>query len=102
MKNNRITAPIIMPAELRPEEFAPYFSALAGWVGKNPQNLEGVFQDYRTDTKSENSPKARMEFFSFMFLECQAGIGFLRTLRRNRLGQSAFVGNHATPATSAN
>lgn len=102
MQNKRIPAPIIIPADLRPEEFATYFSALADWVRQNPKNLEGVFHDYRADTKSEDSPLARMEFISFLFFECEAGLDFLRTLQRNRLGQSAIVGNHATPATSAN
>ena len=102
MKNDSIIAPIYMPAELRPEEFANYFSAIAGWVRQHPKALESLFQDYRSETKSEDSPPARMWFNSFLFFECEAGLDFLRTLRRNRLGQSAFVGNHATPATSAN
>ena len=102
MQKNHISASIIIPADLRPEEFAPYFSALAAWAHKDPQNLETIFRSYRKDVNSDDSASARMEFISFFFFECEAGLDFLRALRRNRLGQSAFVGNHAAPATSAN
>ena len=102
MQNDRIPAPIIIPAELRPEEFATYFSALAAWVRKDPKSLEAVFQGYRKQKKSEDSAPARMEFISFIFFECEAGIDFLRTLRRNRLGQSGDLGALATRGTSAN
>lgn len=84
MKNERITALIIMPAEPRPEEFATYLSALAAWATKDPENLEAVFQMYREDTKSEDSFAERMKFTSFFFFECMPGIDFLASLRRNR------------------
>jgi hypothetical protein len=84
MKDNRITAPIIMPAELRPAEFATYLSALAAWASKDPENLEAVFQMYREDTKSEDSVPERMRFTSYFFFECKAGIDFLASLRLNR------------------
>lgn len=84
MKNNRITAPIIMPAELRPEEFATYLTALAAWASKDPENLEAVFQMYRSGTKSEDSASERMRFTSYFFFECKAGIDLLASLYKNR------------------
>lgn len=84
MKNTRIIAPLFMPAELRPEEFATYLTALAAWAHKGAKNLETLFQSYLDDTKSEDSAPARMEFLSFMFFECTPGIDFLASLHKNR------------------
>ena len=85
MKNQRIPVPIIIPADLRLEEFAPYFSALAAWVLKNPNSLESLFCEFRDDTKAADTPAARMEFTSRLFFECKAGSDFLATLQRTRL-----------------
>lgn len=87
MKNKRFVAPLIIPAELRLEEFASYFSALAKWVGKDPGNLEALFADYRASTNADDSTRDRLEFVSFLFWECTPGNNFLATLKRNRLSQ---------------
>lgn len=84
MKNHLIIAPLFMPAELRPEEFVTYLSALAAWIGKDAKNLESIFQDFRTDTKSEDTTPARMRFISYLFFECKAGSDMLQALRKGR------------------
>lgn len=91
MKNKRIAAPLIIPAELRLEEFATYFSALAEWVRQDPKNLAAVFSDYRADTKSADSAPARSRFISHLFFECKAGLDYLAVLQRNRLSQPTLA-----------
>lgn len=59
MKNNRITVPVIMPAELRPEEFATYFSSLAARAGPGANDLESIFQDYPRSKLHSADPSSR-------------------------------------------
>lgn len=94
MKNKRTAALITIPADLRLEEFAAYFSALAEWARPNPENLEVLFNDFRANVKSDDSVQARMKFSSYLFFECKAGIDFLATLKRKRLEQTVPVGSN--------
>ncbi len=99
MKNVCSPAPLYIPADLRPEEFATYFAALAAWTGQHPKNLVELFQSYRTANMGANSPGELMEFLSALFFECRAGSDLLEALHHGR--QASRTLGDGQPAPSA-
>jgi hypothetical protein len=85
MSNNKeLTAPITIPAELHSTQIATFLTGLSAWNQEHAQTLEELYWGYCRDTGSKASVPGRIDFSSFMFLDCRTGIELRERLQTER------------------